>query len=160
MAINTAQANGRRQLRFESFNAILADAEQLASRPCRTLGNWTVGQNLDHLARTVRISFDGPHILAPWFARKIVAPFLRKKFINDSMSAGFQFTKQMEHFRPDDNASAAPALEELRRQYARLEKEQPSEPHPFFGPMSHEEWIGMQLRHAELHLSFLVPENA
>lgn len=143
MTINTAKATGRRTLRFESFEAVLADAERLVQQPCRTLGNWTVGQNLDHLARTVRIAFDGPHVRAPWFARVFVAPFLKQKFITHSMSSGFQFTKEMAAFRPDENATATVALDELRQQYGRLSRETPTQPHPFFGLLTHEEWSGM-----------------
>ena len=160
MTINTAKVTGRRTLRFESFDAVLADAERLVNGPCHSVGNWTVGQNLDHLSRTVRISFDGPHILAPWFARVFVAPFLKKNFITKSMGAGFQFTKEMAAFRPDDNATAAASLDELRQQYGRLSRATPTEPHPFFGKLAHDEWVGMQLRHAELHLSFLIPDAA
>ncbi len=160
MTINTTKVTGRRTLRFESLDAALADAERLVGQPCRTLGNWTIGQNLDHLARTVRIAFEGPHILAPWFVRVVIAPFMKKKFITQSMPAGFQFTKQMEPYRPEDQAVAVAALDELRKQYARLSRESPTAPHPFLGPLTHEEWIGVHLRHAELHLSFLVPEAA
>lgn len=45
MAINTARVTGRRQLRFESLDAVLADAEYLASVPTRQLGNWSLGSN-------------------------------------------------------------------------------------------------------------------
>ena len=82
---------------------------------------------------------------------------MRKKFITVAMSPGFQFRPDMEPFRPDDNADAKAALEQLRKQFARLEKEAPTAPHPFFGKMTREEWIGLHLRHCELHLSFLVP---
>ena len=160
MTINTAKATGRRTLRFESFDAVLADAERLVNGPCHTVGNWTVGQNLDHLARTVRIGFDGPHILAPWFVRVFVAPFFKKRFIKQSMYSGFQFTKQMEPYRPDDKATAIAALDELKKQYSRLSREAPAVPHPFLGPLTHEEWMGVNLRHAELHLSFLIPEGS
>ena len=160
MSIDTTKVSDRRTLRFESLDAALTDAERLVKQLCRTLGNWTLGQNLDHLARTVRIGFEGPHILASWFARILIAPFVKKRFITKSMPAGFQFTKQMEPYRPEDQAVAVAALEELRKQYSRLSRESPSVPHPFLGPLTHEEWLGMHLRHAELHLSFLVPEAA
>ena len=73
------------------------------------------------------------------------------------MSAGFQFTPGMAPFRPDDKAEAQAALIELRKQFSRLEKEAPTAPHAFLGKLTHEEWIGVHLRHCELHLSFLIP---
>jgi hypothetical protein len=30
--------------------------------------------------------------------------------------------------------------------------------HPVFGPMTSDEWQRFQMRHCDLHLSFLVPE--
>jgi hypothetical protein len=46
----------------------------------------------------------------------------------------------------------------LRRAIDRLERDQsPPHPSPVFGPMSHDEWIRLNLRHAELHLGFLHP---
>ena len=157
MTVNTAKVTGRRTLRFSSLSEAISDAESLVAKPCRTVGNWTLGQNLDHLARTARIGFEGPHILAPWFLRTFVAPFLKKGFVSKSMPAGFQFTPQMTAFRPDDNADAKAALNELRKQFSRLEREAPTAPHAFFGKLTHEEWIGVHLRHCELHLSFLIP---
>ena len=32
--------------------------------------------------------------------------------------------------------------------------------HPIFGKLTHDEWIAINLRHAELHLGFQVPELA
>ncbi len=157
MTVDTAKVTGRRTLRFNSIAEAIADAEAAVSKPYRTVGNWTAGQILDHLARTARINFDGPHSQAPWFLRTFVAPFMRKKFVTALMPSGFQFTPQMEPFRPDDKANAQAALSELRKQLTRLEKEAPTAPHPFFGKMTHAEWIGLHLRHCELHLSFLVP---
>jgi Protein of unknown function (DUF1569) len=157
MAVDTAKVTGRRKLRFNTITEAIADAESVMSQPCRTVGNWTSGQIFDHLARTVRINFDGPHGQAPWFLRTFVAPFMRKKFVTDAMPAGFQFRPQMEPFRPAENADAKTALSELRTQLTRLKREAPTAPHPFFGKMTHEEWIGLHLRHCELHLSFLVP---
>jgi hypothetical protein len=49
-------------------------------------------------------------------------------------------------------------LERMRRVMERLKVEAPTMPHSLFGPLTHEEWIASQLRHAELHLGFLAPE--
>ena len=42
----------------------------------------------------------------------------------------------------------------------RLQAEAPTAPNVIFGQLTHEEWIAINLRHAELHLGFLIPENA
>ena len=150
---------GRRTLRFNSIAEAIADAESVTSNPHLTLGNWTTGQILDHLSRTVRIAFDGPHIPAPWFVRIFIAPFMKKNFLTGVLSPGFQFTPQMAAYQPDHNADTKTALEEFRKQFSRLEREAPTAPNPFLGKLTHPEWIGTNLRHCELHLSFLVPED-
>jgi hypothetical protein len=49
----------------------------------------------------------------------------------------------------------AEALAQFNNAFDRLAKSSPSRPSPLFGPMTHEEWIALHLRHSELHLSFL-----
>ena len=48
-------------------------------------------------------------------------------------------------------------LEMFRRSIQRLEKTPPPMPSPVFGPMTHDEWKRLAMRHAELHLSFFKP---
>lgn len=50
------------------------------------------------------------------------------------------------------------ALADLQAAFARLAAQVPMRPNPIFGKMSHEEWIKLHLRHAELHQSFFHPE--
>ena len=38
--------------------------------------------------------------------------------------------------------------------WRRLESEPPQKPNMIFGQLTHEEWIQLNLRHAELHLGF------
>jgi hypothetical protein len=49
-------------------------------------------------------------------------------------------------------------LGRFRRVLERLKAEAPTAPSPLFGPLTHEEPIAMNLRHAEVHLGFLIPE--
>ena len=49
------------------------------------------------------------------------------------------------------------AVARVRQVMKRLENEAPAAPNVVFGPLSHEEWIALNLRHAELHLGFLIP---
>lgn len=49
-------------------------------------------------------------------------------------------------------------LERMRRALGRLKAEAPTAPNVIFGPLSHDEWVALHCRHAELHLGFLVPE--
>jgi hypothetical protein len=42
----------------------------------------------------------------------------------------------------------------MRAAFQRLAKQAPTRPNVIFGSMSHADWLKLNLRHAELHLSF------
>ena len=48
------------------------------------------------------------------------------------------------------------AVARIRQVMERLGSEPPAAPNVVFGPLSHDDWIALNLRHAELHLSFFV----
>jgi hypothetical protein len=76
------------------------------------------------------------------------------------MPAGFTLPRQMSHFMPGDDVQVATSLGKLRTWTERLKVECPPLQHPAFGQLSHVDWIRLHLRHAELHLSFIVPDDA
>ena len=147
----------RRELKLESEDQILSEAERLAAGPYRLLGNWTYGQILDHLAGAIDGFYDGFGFQAPWWARYFIAPMVKKRVLK-KMDAGFRLPKQAQHLLPRNDRTVDAGLQHLRRSLARLQSETPSHPHPFFGKMTYEEVRQLMLRHAELHLSFVVPE--
>lgn len=158
MAVNTAQVSGRRKLHFADFSQLLADAEYVATHPCQTLGNWSVAQILDHLAVAANAPFDGLEgFKASWFTRHLIVPFIKNNLITKQMSAGFQIPREATSLIPQANASAQASLEKLRQALARFSTELPRYPHPVMGELAFQEWVALTLRHAELHLSFIVP---
>ncbi|MFK7777061.1 MAG: DUF1569 domain-containing protein, partial [Gimesia sp.] len=66
--------------------------------------------------------------------------------------AGFKST---EKFIPDET-STEEGIAALRAAIARQERETKRVDHPGFGTLTNEEWNDFNLRHAELHMSFLV----
>ena len=56
-----------------------------------------------------------------------------------------------------DDVPFEQGLERLRRALDRLEGTCPARESPAFGPMSREDKVRMNLRHGELHQSFLHP---
>ena len=56
-----------------------------------------------------------------------------------------------------ENVSFEEGVARLRAALARLEKSEPPIESPAFGKLSYDDKIKMNLRHAELHLSFLHP---
>jgi len=160
MAVNTANVSGRRELRFADFSQLLADAENVATHPCRQLGNWTVGQILEHLAITADCPFDGfGGLVAPWHVRYLIVPFVKNSFMTQPMAPGRGLPKKaVDLLVPPANSDPAKALEHLRRTLERYKTETPKCAHPALGKLAFQEWVALTLRHAELHLSFLVPE--
>ncbi len=157
MTINSKSVSGRRELSFQSFDDMLADAEALvASKSTKTLGNWPLSQLLTHLSSTIVNSIDGFAVKAPWFIR-LIGPFLKSGMLKNKMAPGIQLPKHALAVAFPTAASAADALSQLRAAVARTKKERMTAPHPAFGKMNHEEWMQLHLRHAELHLSYAVP---
>ncbi|MDB5385648.1 MAG: hypothetical protein JWM11_1294 [Planctomycetaceae bacterium] len=160
MAVIAAKVSNRRVLRFADFSELLADAERVATHPCQQLGNWTVGQTLEHLALTAAWPFDGPgSFKVPWFVRYLIVPFIKNGIMTQPMAPGRKLSKAAEKESvPAPDFDKMEALEHLRRNLERFKTETPHYAHPALGKLAFQEWVALTLRHAELHLSFLVPE--
>lgn len=154
----TAPPNTRRALRYQSLGEFQADAERLAKGKYHTVGKWSYPQILDHLAKTMTASLDGYGFQAPWFARALIAPFMKNSFLTKTMKAGFNLPKSAARLIPETDISLTAALDKLRHALARFEKEPATGAHPFFGKLASQEWTSLHLRHAELHMSFVVPD--
>ncbi|MBM4075790.1 MAG: DUF1569 domain-containing protein [Planctomycetes bacterium] len=159
MTVNTKSVSGRRELKFRSLDEAWKDAEHLCENTIKTLGNWTLPQIIDHLARSIRNNFEGPPLKAPWFVRYLIGPMMKNGMLNVRMPSGFQLPANMKHFLPGDNPVLPTVLNDYKVWTNRLTKDAPTNVHPVFGKLKHEEWINLHLRHVELHLSFVIPEK-
>jgi hypothetical protein len=150
----------RRTLRYESLAEQLHDAQQLAAAPHRTTGSWTYAQILEHLAMAADACFDGfGEINVPWWARWFIAPLAKRRFLTRTMPAGIKLPGRAERLMPREDVTVAEALDHLRRALGRFDQEAPSAPHPFLGRLkSKQEYIALNLRHAELHMGFVHPD--
>ncbi len=157
MSVNTKSVEGRRTLRFDSLDEVLADAEQLVVGEASMLGNWTLAQVLTHVAAGFNSSIDGSSFKTPFFFR-LLAPLLRKKFIHKGLPSGFPIPREAEaQFLPLDSAETQAALDQLRTAIKRLQSTKDRARHPLFGDLSRQDSDNFQLRHAEMHLSFAIP---
>jgi len=155
--VDTNTAQERRQLKFTSFDEVLADAEQLACSPnTKTLGNWQIGQLLAHLAWTVNNSIDGIPFKAPWYLR-LVGFFIKGRVIKHGLPTGIKLPKEAEAASYRATSSPQEGLDALRKAVNRIKTERMTSRHPVLGKLTHEEWKQYHLRHCELHLSFAVP---
>ncbi len=160
MTVNTKTATGRRTLRFESFDDILADAEKLAAGDVALVGNWSLAKIFGHLARTMNYSREGFPFSANWLLRLFARAFFKKRFLTKTLSSGFQIpSKNREDFIPD-NDETQQGLEEIRNAIQRQKTATSRVAHPFLGEFTPAEWEQFHCRHAELHMSFAVPPAA
>lgn len=156
-AINTAKVTGRRQLHFNSLDEMAADLDQLAAcTDLRFLGNWSSGQVLQHLAITMNNSIDGGATMIPALVRFFLRLFMKNRFLTKPMAAGFQLPASAACMIPGPT-SWEEGLRNFRQALQRVRTEEQRAAHPAIGPLSRAEWDQLHCRHAELHLSFLVP---
>src|SRR5262245_35613410 len=152
----TAPGAARREIHYASLDELQADAERLAGGNFQTLGNWSYPQILDHLARSMAASLDGFGFKAPWWARTLIAPLAKNSFLTKPMRAGFKLPARAASLCPPADLSLAAALDNLKKAIGRCRTETPQAEHPFLGKLASQEWNSLYLRHAELHMSFVV----
>jgi hypothetical protein len=140
---------------------VLADVDRLieAERAGRLtrLGNWTLGQTLGHLATWAEFSYTGMPMPIPWFVR-VMSRMIKKKFIYGRMQSGFRIRRVEGGTLGIEPLATDVAAPRFHGAFERLAREAPTLPNKLFGPLTHDEWINLNLRHAELHLSFLRDE--
>lgn len=155
------QSSPRRTLQLPSLDAALTEAQRLmiAERQgkLRCVGAWDLGQTLNHLACWADYAHDGLPIKVPAWIRWI-GPLLKNRVLNHAMPPGRKLPGVNGGTLAIDRIPTAEAMPHLERAYARLLNQAPPARHPIFGKFTHEDWIRLNLRHAELHLSFLDSE--
>lgn len=149
--INTKRVTGRREIRYESLDDLVADTVRLAGPNARMLGNWTPGQIFQHLADTMNSSIVGFGSMFAAPVRWILRLLMKRRFLTKGLPAGF---KAPAKFLPDAT-SVDDGLTALKKAVARLHEDTTRALHPGFGSLTLDEWTQFHLRHAELHMSFL-----
>jgi hypothetical protein len=153
----------RRTLRFNSVDELLAEIDRIVSAEkagtLRRTGNWSTGQIFGHLAAWIDYGYEGfpPGAHPPFFVRWVMK-FWKKKIIRDGMPAGIRIPRTKDGTFGTEPYSADEGAARLRAALKRLSVGEPVKFHsPAMGPVSEAERIQVQLRHAELHLSYLHP---
>src|SRR4051812_3257589 len=100
-AVDTTKVADRRQLHFTCLDDIRAEVERLAnSKELRTLGNWSAGQILQHLALAMNNSIDGFSSKVPGILRFLLRLFFKRRFLTRPMAAGFRLPAKSEDLLP------------------------------------------------------------
>jgi hypothetical protein len=157
-SVNTRHVHGRRKLRFSSLDEMMADVMRIAEADragtLKTLGNWTAGQCFGHIAGWMTYAFDGYPMRPPRFM-KVIGRMIKNKVLRDGMGAGMKIPKAgSTGTYCSDPMSLDEGLQRLSQASNRLQMTDPRAVNPVFGPLTHQQWIDLNLRHAELHLSF------
>src|SRR5687767_5556072 len=155
--VDTGRVTDLRAVRFASIDALLTDVERLAAAEragtLRRAGNWTLGQALGHLATWVDFSYDGNPLKPPWFVRVLVR-MRKKRYLTEGLPRGVKIPRVEGGTLGTERLPLDEGLARYRNSLERLRREAPTKPNVIFGPLTHDEWIALQLRHAELHLGF------
>src|SRR5258708_40283419 len=112
---NSTAGSIRREVRYASIDEFRADADRLARIKIRTVGKWTYSQILDHLSRTIVASLDGFGFKAPWFARALIAPFMKNAILTKGMKPGFNLPRRGAAIFPGPEVLLDAAVENLRK---------------------------------------------
>ena len=163
--VNTARVVDRRVVRYASVEGLFEDVDALVAAQwagaLAAKGNWSLGQALGHVAAWAEFAHEGypPAMQSPPWIVRLLARFWKRGFIRGAMRPGLKLHGVAGGTLATDDAPAEEAAARLRRAFTRLQATAPTRPNPLFGPLTHEEWLGLNLRHAELHLSFFEPRG-
>ena len=102
MTVETKRVKDRREVHYQSFDDLLADAELLAAGEVRALGNWSLGQIYWHLAKSLNSSIDGAGFSLPAPVRFALKLLAKRRFLTKSLPAGF---KTVGAFEPPETST-------------------------------------------------------
>ncbi len=164
--VNTKTSDAHRQLRFASCQEAIAEAERLAALDAQgrltRLGNWTPGQIFAHTAAWASFPYEGfpPALPRPNAIIRFMVRFMKAGFLKKGLPRGYRIPGVEHGTIGQDYLSTAEGLARFRAAYTRLHSTKPVHPSPVFGDLAHDEWIALNLRHAELHLGFLAESSS
>jgi hypothetical protein len=167
MPLDTRTVTGRRALHLASLDDLSAEVERLAEAAAaghvRALGNWSPAQALWHIGRLIGFSLDGFPFRYPWWLRwpaRLLRLMSWRWLVRLAFRPGFTNPPAARAVEPDPAVPLPEAVAFLSGQLDRLRRgERMTYPSPVEGPITHEQWLFAHLRHAELHLSFLIPQE-
>lgn len=157
-SVDTAHVHGRRKVRYQSHDEVLAECERFAADGYRQLGNWSLGQVAKHLSAAMTTALDGFPGRVAWPMRIAAQILFKKKVLSGPMRPGFKLPPKFAKALIPDTTGDAEGIEALRAVVRRWKTEPQRHPHGFFGKLTPAEWDQLMLNHSALHMSFLVPK--
>jgi hypothetical protein len=155
MAVDTRKVEGRREVHYQSLDEFLEDARRCAADGSTTIGNWSISKIYHHLAVALHAAIDGYGFRVFWPKRVLAILFAKKKILTRGFSPGFKIPSKAKRLEPTE-MPVEDALGQLVTAVERYQANPKRAPHPVLGIFTSEEADQFQLRHAELHMSFIV----
>jgi len=146
----------RRHLDFQTWPDLLADIDHLRQAHYDRAGNWDLSQILDHVGEGLRTALHGIDHQAAWIIRRFIGPLILKRILSQRrMKTGI---KVPQWWLPGPSHDESAAVDQFRAQVSAFQGMTSTPfPHPFFGPLTKQQWNDLVLVHAAHHLSFLIP---
>jgi hypothetical protein len=165
--IDTRCVANRHRVRLQTIDDLAAEVERViaagAAGTVRPLGNWSPAQVLWHIGRLMEFSIDGfpfRYRRGPQWLIRVLRLLAWRWLIALAFRPGFKNPPEAAALEPDPSVSLPVAAAYLQQQIARIRSgEQMTQACSVEGAYSHEEWVYIHLRHAELHLGFLAIET-
>jgi hypothetical protein len=165
--IDTGRVRNRRPVHLKTIDDLAAEVERVVAAAnagrIHPLGNWSPAQMLWHIGKLIEFSFDGfswRYRRGPlWLTRPL--RFLAWRWlIRMAFRPGFRNPPEATALEPAAGLAFEEAAAYLRHQIERIRRgEKMTQESAVEGPYSHEQWVYIHLRHAELHLSYLAIEE-
>lgn len=155
----------RRSIHYATVDDMLADARSLAvATELEQLGNWTLGQAFNHIAAWIEFPYVGfpPELVIPSDMREN-ANAVKERLMTAPMAPGERLPGLAAGTLATEVVTTAVGLARLEHACKYLTGGRPTDlspfPDPAFGHVTRHEWTEINLRHAELHLSFYVDRS-
>ena len=158
----------RRELRFETLDDAVRDAESLLKTGYVSVGQWDLAQVCEHLADWMTFPLDGfpkaplPLTILMWVMRRTtIGPMIFRDIVSKrQMRAGSSTIPETVHRQSTDPATAERAVGRLRTTVDRFKNWTGAIiPSPLFGSITKEQATVLQCVHCSHHLSFLRPKS-
>ncbi len=153
--MTTATTPSRQKLGFRTLDDIARFVEPLPVRGATSTGNWTAAQNIGHIAAVIDASIDGFTFSAPVPIR-IFATLMRNRFLSKGFKPGIKMPSNAPAaFKPGPETQLDDAVKHLIESIQRAKDKKMASVSPIFGALSHDQWVDMHCRHAEMHFSHI-----
>jgi len=148
----------RPDLKFNSFDEMITDAQKLRAGPYDRAGQWDLAMILDHLGKSMNMPFAGGKNL-PWPAT-VIGRFVLHRFAQRTTYPMVKFPAP-KGIRPISGIELEPAFTEFLTAARRVEDASDETIQwPPFGRILLEDFRKIQLLHGAHHLSFLKLRDA